>query len=831
MIKHLQECVVASFGSNITQSKQCKHLRDNVIAKTGKQISEATLRRFFGLLPTNSNPSRATLDVLACYAGFASWNDFCQQHRPTANANSHPSVDELWMQIAKVAATQGRSTSNRIRISSGIGFDIAADRHFVGERMTNFLRSNCGATAFVAPGGYGKSTSLAKWYVSQAQTLSPDIVLFVHVRQLEVYFQHDDSLPRALLQLLGFEVDSLFLDDYFISDRQTPPGRLLLIVDGIDETSLRGTRRAALHRGLVEFVERYTRTGFLKVVLALRSREWESLQHQIDDANCWFGVSPEHFSAQQANIPGLTFDEVQQVFDRSVNRRMANRILVYALPLDLCLTVSYPYYLQLFVRLCAQGDMAMLDDHIGLLLEFLSRQVYGSSLAEQKNDILTFIITRSGYSSQGVSKADLKEVYPVHLRQPDGYQLAYDEMLSFGIICEDVLDSPVSGYSSMVRIANLNLFWVLSAQCLLKSADKRASTFLQRVQRELADNEHKAEVFSALFKLAYLQERTDILTCFFELEEPLLDGIMATSVVSTVLPSNSKRYKQLLPKYMANAMARKMLVERSIDINHMSVSYLGLLRAYAEHANDDASAIFSRTMIGYGGILTLNSSIINSYVCCEGQASQLSPAAAGTWFVNSLIDSCIKSNSLTNIEPWMQHVRAHSENMSAIERFKLGEMLLMPLAAFAPAEAFAQIVNEMLEGIDSPTSHQRSAHIIALHYAKMLRREPISPENIHTLPQYYTWLSRQLSVPYIIMGESVRASLHMNFGNLEQATSCMRNGIELAAASGLKLFEASLLLKLAQFIALLGEKQWAQEIEQSGLRLWKASGLLFSPSL
>lgn len=73
--------------------------------------------------------------------------------------------------------------------------------------------------------------------------------------------------------------------------------------------------------------------------------------------------------------------------------------------------------------------------------------------------------------------------------------------------------------------------------------------------------------------------------------------------------------------------------------------------------------------------------------------------------------------------------------------------------------------------------------------------------------------------------------LHMGFGNLEQMAACMRNGIELAAASGLKLFEASLLLRLAHFMEQMGEKQWAQEIRASGQTLLANSGVRFSPSL
>lgn len=833
MIKQLQESVMASFGGVIAQSKDCKLLRDSVLKDTGRLISEATLRRFFGLLPTNSKPSRATLDVLAVYAGYGSWNEFCQSCQRGGQASNQPDLDVLWAQMAQAAAAHSRTTTNRIRISSGIGFDIAANRHFIAERMRSFMQSGCGATALVAPGGYGKSTALAKWYVQYGVGLAPDIVLFVHSRQFEGQSVADMGLAPALQQLLGLSPDSSFMDSYFTKPEHTPPGRLLLIIDGLDELQLRGNRLVALYQGLVELVQRYTRTGFLKVVLASRSHEWGAMQRQIEALELWYGVAPEHFSAQKANIPGLTFDEVQQVFDRSVNRRLANRLLVYAMPLDLCLTVSYPYYLQLFVRLYASGSSAVMSDHIGLLLEFMKRQIYDSPLAEQKDDILSYIVTQSGYGRRGVSKNDLKAAYPVHLRKDDGYYAAYDEMLSFGIIGEDVVDSPSDGYSCSVRIANANLLCVLSAQCIMKSKGSRAAVLVQWLQREFATHEYQVEVLSAIFKLAYLQERRDILEHFFALDEVMLNRVMDANVVNAVLPSNPKLYKHLLSRYMSNEKARRVLIERNVDINHMALSYMGMLMAYADAISDERGEAFARAMLGYGGLLTLNRLLIQANAGQMGDepASELPPAALGAWFAGALVGGMVRSGSQMRMEQWATTVRGYLHKMPADERFEAGELVLIAISTIAPMKVFAPIADEVLNGNEASTPHRRAvSHIVRL-YVQALRRETISPEQLNTLPQHYTWLSRQRSVPYIIMGETIRAMLHMGFGNLEQVAACMRNGIELAAASGLTLFEASLLLRLAHFMEQMGEKQWAQEIRASGQTLLANSGVRFSPSL
>ena len=55
-----------------------------------RKVSDTTLRRFWGYQETykHINPSRYTLDVLAIYAGFKSWDDFCECQNSPLNSNS-----------------------------------------------------------------------------------------------------------------------------------------------------------------------------------------------------------------------------------------------------------------------------------------------------------------------------------------------------------------------------------------------------------------------------------------------------------------------------------------------------------------------------------------------------------------------------------------------------------------------------------------------------------------------------------------------------------------------------------------------------------------------
>lgn len=52
----------------------CFALSDQLRKKTGRKISETTLKRLFGFAQYNFQPSRYTLDTLALYCGFETWN-------------------------------------------------------------------------------------------------------------------------------------------------------------------------------------------------------------------------------------------------------------------------------------------------------------------------------------------------------------------------------------------------------------------------------------------------------------------------------------------------------------------------------------------------------------------------------------------------------------------------------------------------------------------------------------------------------------------------------------------------------------------------------------
>jgi hypothetical protein len=70
----LKNCIEKEFGRKITGSHDCNELSDEIFRKTDKALNANTLRRFFGLVTYNFQPSKTTLNVLANYCGYSSFH-------------------------------------------------------------------------------------------------------------------------------------------------------------------------------------------------------------------------------------------------------------------------------------------------------------------------------------------------------------------------------------------------------------------------------------------------------------------------------------------------------------------------------------------------------------------------------------------------------------------------------------------------------------------------------------------------------------------------------------------------------------------------------------
>jgi hypothetical protein len=75
LIKIIKFEIEDSFGRKVLSARDCQELTGEIYLKTGQRIHTNTLRRLFGIIKANYNPSLSTLLILARYCGYNSLDE------------------------------------------------------------------------------------------------------------------------------------------------------------------------------------------------------------------------------------------------------------------------------------------------------------------------------------------------------------------------------------------------------------------------------------------------------------------------------------------------------------------------------------------------------------------------------------------------------------------------------------------------------------------------------------------------------------------------------------------------------------------------------------
>lgn len=77
MLNLLCQSIEQSLGHCIQSPKDFDQLREHIYTRLHQLISTSTLKRVWGYIDSESEPSRSTLNVLASFVGYGSYADFC----------------------------------------------------------------------------------------------------------------------------------------------------------------------------------------------------------------------------------------------------------------------------------------------------------------------------------------------------------------------------------------------------------------------------------------------------------------------------------------------------------------------------------------------------------------------------------------------------------------------------------------------------------------------------------------------------------------------------------------------------------------------------------
>lgn len=152
LLQKLKENVYNKFGRNVTNHFDCVQLSQLIFDKYNIRLGITTLRRFFGIDMSKSNPSIFTLDGISQFAGYKNWFDFVKKNQ-TIELKARSQLDyEKLMEFSY----------NSIKVKNIEYFDNIIINEKLHSLIIDFIHSDSYYMPLVTGPGFGKSTSIAK---------------------------------------------------------------------------------------------------------------------------------------------------------------------------------------------------------------------------------------------------------------------------------------------------------------------------------------------------------------------------------------------------------------------------------------------------------------------------------------------------------------------------------------------------------------------------------------------------------------------------------------------------------------------------------------------
>jgi len=458
LLDTLKQHVLAKAGINVISPGDCRFLSATISHKTGKQISDTTLKRIFGFTFSKFSPSEYTLNILAEYCGYYGWDAFCKQtHQNSACKKANEVEDEAALVINR-AINVSHKTFQALTNRSVIPFHLTIKRDLVSDHLNLFAQSKEIATVLTAPAGYGKTTSLCHWVEEQLSIVSGDsnsILVFLSSKVISPP-SNSDSLNGWLHSLMGLEsgLAELLDKDAFGGKK------FYFVIDGFDKERFRPGEFELLADNLLDLIALYSNCPNFKVILTMRSANWLCLRNRILIENTlgnWFlGFIQDE--AQETNMQLFNAKEIKQ-FSHQVDPMPSQDINPEVVSL-----FSYPLFLQYYYQKHAQRFSLSRLDYFGIydvVSAYYVDKIYNTHHATEKVMIIADLVEH-GKVVNGNFIVDKIKVYDKIKEHCE----AYNELLSIGFLRE-VNRSTDRGFAKHIEFAHKRLLAFAMARSLI----------------------------------------------------------------------------------------------------------------------------------------------------------------------------------------------------------------------------------------------------------------------------------------------------------------------------------------------------------------------------
>lgn len=598
MFDKLKERVEQKFGGKVVNVKNCQSLSELITERCGARISDSTLRRLWGLLPSSGKPSANTLDLLSQFVGYKSWENFCGDFESKNTLDGFlDSTLSLWHIGKENADRVSMNTASFIFKKSGVVSKDVVFRQCIDDQILALLDSNYMATGVIAPGGYGKSLGVASWVERNInrKVLKDSIIYFLTGTQIDDSYSHSISIDRWISSNLFKSNENVFSNPELFKGKS-----FLLIIDALDEIDSTLTKSVTFLARIVDFVSKYSESKSIKIVVTTRTSVWRRsmVQEVVGNTNAasvWMGLSHGAFESDTTNLPLLNHKELQEAFNNFINKKAKGRkLLVEQLNFMLRETISHPYMLKLFIAIYNSSTLK-LQNYNDVIDEFISREIAHAKYADENLDIINFILKKQQYGQnlQPVKKNDLKEKYPIHLRKGGNYFAAYEHLLAFSILSEETFANRFKNLIVQVDFSHSNLRDLLITRYIVEANGGITHDLFIKVDKDYANSDLRIRLISNLYSIAYSENNFDAIKDFYLLPDTISKDKEILKFIIYQLRNDKPILSLLAKEYSKYPVAKEFLISSYFDFDYLNTSYYKFLELILDSSTTTNERVYS----------------------------------------------------------------------------------------------------------------------------------------------------------------------------------------------------------------------------------------------
>jgi len=602
MLEVLRSHILESFGSPVNSPKDCEILSQSIASSTKRSISPTTLRRFFGLLPSNSSISAYNLDTLSIYTGAADYDSFCRMHSKEGTYHDH-GFGKIIAEFEKLTDYTLKSISRK----SLTDFSKTIPRKEMNRRLTAFVNSDQIVYPLIAPGGYGKSVALVHWVKQYGQT---DLVLFCPA---SIYYAML-TLKTGIRTPLNLDPGSPGNMFDVVTDPDGEAGRRLVIVlDALDEMGNEPEKLYSMTDHFFDVANGYAGKNRVKFIFSVREAVWHSYLVsrfiKMEEIG-WLSKTDPVFENGYTNIPLLSNTEIRDILAAN---RTDDELLPpsESIPWNIRELMRIPLYMHVVLELLRHTNTIDHLSQVDITREYLREFIFQSRYAEQKEDLVWKILElmeRLDFEFM-IPKNELKRYFPIHLKRETDYYKAYSELLHSGILVEERIENKYGIFVSKVGFKHQNFQYYLLALYMVRENGGLDRSLINSVAEQDRNRLMASSLVALFYEIAYENEDSDVLSVFCSLQEEILGSMPVKFAVGNSFRKGNSIRDALIRQFAASPTGRKYFFEQFVDTNYMFNNFRFRIVEYLKHANDLEASLFGHSILFLAAFLEMDRAV------------------------------------------------------------------------------------------------------------------------------------------------------------------------------------------------------------------------------